>query len=573
MNNRIAMTIAGALLASPALAAAPDAIYVGGNLITMNDAAPAAQAMAVAGGRIVAVGSKAQVLKLRGPGTTMVDLKGHTMVPGFVDGHSHFSQVGFQANSANLLPPPDGPASSIADIQAIMRTYIATSPAVKATGVAIGFDYDDSQLKEQRSPTRAELDAISTTIPIIITHQSGHLGVYNSKALELAGVTADTMNPSGGVIRREADGRTPDGVLEETAHFGAIYKVLPKFTAAQGMAMVDSAQKVYLANGFTTVQEGRADASTLLLLAGAGKAGKLIVDVVAYPDIQMNKDNPALDGPMMSRTYTDHFRLGGVKLSLDGSPQGKTAWLTKPYFKVPAGRPGDYAGYAALPAPGAAQALVDKAYRNNWQLLVHANGDAAIDQLIASVAAAQKTYPGSDRRTVLIHGQYLRADQIPQLKALGIMPSLYPMHTFYWGDWHRTSVAGPDRAAFTSPTGAVLKAGMKFSIHSDAPVTFPNSMRVLDSAVNRTTRTGFVLGPDQRISPLVALKAMTIWPAYQHFEEASKGSLEAGKVADFVILSADPLKIAPKSLISIKVLATYKGGKPVYEMAQVAGSR
>jgi predicted amidohydrolase YtcJ len=574
MRLGYAMVIA-ATMAAPAVAsiAPAETIYVGGDLLTMNDTAPRAQAMAVAGGRIVAVGSRAQVMRRRGPGTIIVDLNGHTLVPGFVDGHSHFSGVGFQANAANLLPPPDGPASSIADIQAILRDWIANSPVVKATGVAIGFDYDDSQLQEQRSPTRADLDAVSTAVPIVLTHQSGHLGVYNSKALELAGINADTPDPSGGVIRRQADGRTPDGVLEETAHFAAIYKVLPKFTAEQGMAMVAAAQKVYLANGFTTVQEGRADPSTLALLAGAATAGKLLVDVVAYPDIQTNKDNPALNGPLMSRNYTDHFRLGGVKLSLDGSPQGKTAWFTEPYFMVPTGRAANYAGYAALPAPGAAQALVETAYRNNWQLLVHGNGDAAIDQMLASVDAAQKAYPGSDRRTVLIHGQYLRADQIPRLKALGIMPSLYPMHTFYWGDWHRSSVAGPQRAAFTSPTAAVMQAGMKFSIHSDAPVTFPNSMRVLDSAVNRTTRSGFVLGPDQRISPLVALKAMTIWPAYQHFEEASKGSLEIGKVADFVILSANPLRIATKSLISIKVLATYKGGKPVYEMAQVAGSR
>ena len=184
--------------------------------------------------------------------------------------------------------------------------------------------------------------------------------------------------------------------------------------------------------------------------------------------------------------------------------------------------------------------------------------------MIKTVREAQKRYGAGDRRTVLIHGQYLRADQIPQLKELGIMPSLYPMHTFYWGDWHRESVAGPERAEFISPTGAVLKAGMKFTIHSDAPVTFPNSMRVLDSAVNRTTRTGYVLGPDQRLSPAIALKAMTLWAVYQYFEEKEKGSLEVGKIADMVILSANPLTVPPATIKDIKVVETIKAGQPVY---------
>ncbi|MBC7519612.1 MAG: amidohydrolase family protein, partial [Sandarakinorhabdus sp.] len=242
----------------------------------------------------------------------------------------------------------------------------------------------------------------------------------------------------------------------------------------------------------------------------------------------------------------------------------KTAWFTKPYFHVPHGQSPTYNGYPSFPKTGEAAGWVDTAYKNNWQLLVHANGDAAIDELIATVAAAQKAHPGTDRRTVMIHGQYLRPDQIAPLKALGIFPALFPMHTFYWGDWHRESVAGPDRAEFISPTGSVLKAGMKFSIHHDAPVTFPNSMRVYDSAVNRTTRSGHVLGPDQRISPMVALKAMTIWPAYQHFEESTKGSITIGKVADLVVLGANPLTVPRTTIKDIKVMETVKGGKTVY---------
>jgi predicted amidohydrolase YtcJ len=579
-----------AATAAPVLAADADAIYFGGTILTIDKKAPTAGAVAVKGGLITAVGDQEAVTAAeKGADTEMVDLRGKTLIPGFVDAHSHMAGVGLQAVSANLLPPPDGPVTSIADLQKAMREFIATSPKPKAYGVAIGLNYDDSQLAEKRHPTREELDAVSTDIPIVIVHQSGHLAVMNTKALEKAGITADTPNPPGGVIRREADGKTPNGVLEEMAHLANTPKLLPKFTPAQAMELVEAAQNIYVANGFTTAQEGRASPGLIAMLRGAAAAQALVIDVVAYADLAASSDHlegadsfedtvdmseapqPGVAQPsndptkiVVSRDYVDHFRVGGVKLTFDGSPQGKTAWFTKPYYVPPEGQKADYVGYPAFPKPGEAQSWVDMAYRNNWQVMIHANGDAAIDEVIKTVGQAQKTYGGGDRRTVLIHGQYLRADQIPELKKLGIIPALYPMHTFYWGDWHRQSVAGPQRAAFISPTGAVLAAGMIFTIHSDAPVTFPNSMRILDSAVNRTTRSGFVLGPDQRIAPAVALEAMTLWPAYQHFEDKTKGSLEVGKAADLVILSDNPLAVPPAKIKDIKVIETIKAGKTVY---------
>jgi predicted amidohydrolase YtcJ len=542
-----------------------DAIYFGGSIITINDDQPTAEAVAVKDGKIQAVGFRTDIEKQhKGRKTELVDLAGKTLIPGFFDAHSHLSQVGLQAISANLLPPPDGSVKSIPQLQKELRDYMATSPAVKQYGVVIGFDYDDSQLAERRSPTRQELDAVSTELPIFIIHQSGHQGVYNSKALAVAGVTATTPNPTGGVIRREADGKHPNGVMEENAHFEALLKLLPKFTPEQGIQLLEAAQETYAANGFTTAQEGRADPSTLALLPQAAIAGKLKLDVVVYPDLVMNADNPVLKGPLMSRNYTNGLRLGGVKLSLDGSPQGKTAWFTKPYFQVPAGQPEDYRGSPTFTDEQAA-AWVTTAYQNNWQLLAHANGDAAIDQLIRAVAAADASVPGKDRRTVLVHGQFLRNDQVARIKALGIFPALYPMHTFYWGDWHRRSVAGPERAENISPTGWMIVNHIMFSIQSDAPVTFPNSSRILASAVNRTTRTGYVLGPQHRLDPLDALKAMTLWAAYQHFEEKTKGSIEVGKIADLAILSDNPLTMPRSKLIDVKVLETIKNGKTIYK--------
>ena len=543
-----------------------DALFFGGPILTMDDAQPNVEAVAVDDGIIVGVGSRAELeADFLGPETQLHDLQGRTLIPGFVDAHSHFSFVGIQAIAANLLPPPDGPGSSIAELQAALREYLNSSSRAQDYGILIGFNYDDSQLLEQRHPTRQELDAVSTSLPIMAIHQSGHLGVYNSKALEVLGINADTANPEGGTIYREKDGVTPNGLLAENAHIGALLKLIPRFTPQQSIDMLMQAQDIYLANGFTTIQDGRTSPDTLQGLAQAAKAGYFKVDVVAYPDLVSNLQNPMLEGPLMSRDYADHFRIGGVKLTFDGSPQGKTAWFTHPYFQPPEHEDANYSGHPLFADEAEARRIMKQAYDHDWQVLVHANGDAAIDQLIRLTDAVQQDIPDTrDPRTVLIHGQYLRADQIPELVRLGIFPSLYPMHTFYWGDWHSSSVAGPELAKFISPTGTLYRAGIKFSIHSDAPVTFPNAMRILHSATNRVTRSGVILGPEERLDALTTLKAMTIWPAYQHFEENSKGSIEKGKVADLVVLSQNPITLPREQLLELKVMETIKDGESVY---------
>ena len=270
-----------------------------------------------------------------------------------------------------------------------------------------------------------------------------------------------------------------------------------------------------------------------------------------------------MKGPYVSRSYRNHLRIGGVKLTLDASPQGRTAWLSQPYLTPPPDQPAGFAGYPAM-TDEQALAAVSRAYRENWQIITHTNGDAAIDQLIRVITVASARYPGRDLRPVMIHGQTLREDQVPKIKALGIFPALFPMHTFYWGDWYVHTVLGPARAANISPTGWMITNDMMFSSHHDAPVAFPDTMRVLAATVNRTTRSNAVLGPEHRVEPLVALKAMTLWAAYQHFEEKSKGSIEVGKLADFAILSDNPLTIDRLKIADIKVMETIKQGRSIY---------
>ena len=250
----------------PALVAA-DTIYFNGNVITLDSNELMAEAVAVKDGKILAVGDNETMMSLSNQDTHQVDLKGKTMLPGFVDGHSHLSGVAIQAVTANLLPPPDGPGQNIAMLQRTLRDFMATSEMVKQHSVVIGFNYDDSQLEEGRHPNRHELDAVSTEMPIMITHQSGHIGVYNSKALEMFGINAESDDPSGGIIQREAGSKEPNGVLEENAHFALLYKIIPPFTVKENVAAMKAAEMQYLSNGFTTIQDGKTDPTTLGLMA------------------------------------------------------------------------------------------------------------------------------------------------------------------------------------------------------------------------------------------------------------------------------------------------------------------
>ncbi len=553
-----------AVLASPALAADPaDAIYHGGDVVTIDDKNPAAEAVAIKGGKIIAVGKKDDVLKLKGEKTTLIDLKGKTLLPGFVDGHGHCLYVGVQAASANLLAPPDHTVKDIADIQAELKKWAAGDTAKKFK-LILGFGYDDAQLKEQRHPTRHELDEVSKDVPVLIIHQSSHLCTMNTKALEMAGITAESKNPPGGIIRREKDGKTPDGVLEETAFMVAAVKVLPAMGEAELDSLAVAGQRLYAANGFTFAQEGRSNAMLDKTWMRMAEAKKMLIDVASYPDMTFSDTPFGLDTPWYSKTMKDGYRIAGVKFSFDGSPQGKTAFLSQPYFIPPHGQPSSFVGYPTVPAEEVNRKIA-LCYEKGWQLQAHCNGDASGDMMISGVKDARAKHGnGKDRRDVMIHCQTVREDQLDAMKEYGLFPSMFGMHCFYWGDWHRDSVLGPERAERISPAKSALKRGMIFSQHHDAPVALPSAIRILSSVVTRRTRSGDILGAGQCIPVDAALKSITLWAAYQHYEEATRGSIEVGKLADFVVLDANPLKVKPGALADLKVVETIKEGKTIY---------
>ncbi len=541
---------------------AADAIYSGGSIITMRDGAMRAEAVAVRDGIIVAVGTKVEVDRLRGASTRVIDLAGQALLPGFIDAHGHVFTSGVQAASANLLPAPDGEGNSIASIQELLRAY-ATTEIARRFNMIMGFGYDDAQIVEQRHPTRADLDAVSTEVPILLIHQSCHLGAMNTKALELAGITADTPDPQGGVIRREADGKTPNGVLEETAFMLGAMKIFPRLDPEQFAQLALMGQEMYIRHGFTTAQEGRATGPAHGSFVRLAEAGQMRIDVVSYLDMIFTDEPPEMKTDWYARTYRNRYRIGGVKLNLDGSIQGKTGYLTQPYRKPPPGAATNYRGYETLPDKVIA-AKVDKAYANGWQVLAHCNGDAAIDQYLSAVRDAVAKHGMADRRSVAIHAQTARLDQLDAMRELGVMPSFFGMHCFYWGDWHRDETLGPVRAERISPANSALRRGIMFTQHHDSPVAQPSAIRVLSSVVTRRTRSGDILGADERIGVADALRSLTIWAAYQHFEERTKGSIEVGKVADFVVLSADPFAVDIELLGDLVVRETIKDGVSIY---------
>ena len=540
-------------------------LVYGGHILTMQGMQPSyVDAMIIQDGKIRYTGPLSEAEKLA-PQAKRLNLNNKTVIPGIIDAHSHLNSVGMQQTVANLYPPPDGKVVSIATLIQEMKAWAKQKPTfVQATsGWIIGNGYDDAQLQEKAHPTATDLDQISTTQPVLILHQSGHLASVNHKVLELLGINEKSSNPSGGVIRRVVGTNIPNGVLEESVVIEAMLQAFKTVPPEMMQQMALTAVQTYMKNGYTTVQEGRADRGTSELWRSLANQNKLAIDVVSYPDISSEQAYMLEKG--VSKNYVNHFRIGGVKISLDGSPQGKTAWLTEPYVVPPEGKDKNYRGYPAFPEQKTVQHMIDLAFRQHWPILAHANGDAAIDQYLNVIANAQKKYDASQRRDVIIHAQTMREDQLDRAKQLHLIPSFFSLHTYYWGDWHVAQTLGEKRAEHISPTGSALRKGMIFTEHHDAPVITPKSMMVLDATVNRTTRTGKVLGEAQKVSPYIALKTMTDWAAYQYFEEDIKGTLSTGKYGDFVILSDNPITIDPSKIKDIKVLATYKQGQLVYQ--------
>ncbi len=557
----------GALAWENAATRGADALYYNGNVLTMDAATPQASAIAVREGRIVAVGN-ADALRAAhaGTATRAIDLGGRTLLPGFIDGHSHFAQAVTLIDWANLSAPPTGHVDSIAALLEALRTHARTH-GIAPTDWVTGYGYDNEALAEARHITRDDLDAAFPTNPVLVMHVSGHGMVLNSAALQRAGIDATTPTPAGGVIARRAGSNEPNGLLMETAMIPA-FTVLPRRSAEQQMEALDRAQQLYASNGYTTVQDGATSPETLTLLDTAAEHGALWLDVVTLPAVMRAKDlDQALAAPF--GRYQGRHKRGGIKVISDGSPQGRTAWFTHPMHVPGPGGEAEWSGVAFIPEADY-DAILARVLAAGVPLWTHANGDAAIDMVIRAHERAG-VRQGDDRRHVVVHSQFVRPDQLDAYQRLGLAASFFSNHAFYWGDVHLRNL-GPERADQLSPMRSAHERGIRYSNHSDYSVTPLDPAMMLWTAVNRLTRSGVVLGPEERVPVQRALEALTVDAAWIYREEAEKGTLSVGKRADFTILDRNPLTIEARRLRELRVVATVKDGRMVWGTLDTDGA-
>jgi predicted amidohydrolase YtcJ len=531
-------------------------LYLGGPILTMDAANRVVEALAVDGERIAAVGNEPELRDwAERTGARIVDLEGRALLPGFIDAHGHFPGAGLLAVHVDLNSPPIGPVERIDDLVALLEARAAET---SSGDWIVGMGYDDTLLEERRHPTRRDLDRASQEHAIAVLHISGHLAVTNSRGLERLEIDRDTPDPEGGLIRRDPETGEPDGVLEETAMHGVQEQLLPGLLG--GLRMVRSAGELYVSQGVTTAQSGLSPSGLMRMLTWLSRLGLIPVRLVLWPDATTAE--AMLDGSFSYDSFDPlRVRSGAVKLFGDGSIQGYTGYLSEPYH-VPPGADPDYRGYPRLPRDELIEQVV-RFHSAGLQVAVHGNGDASIDDILEAFETAQRAHPRDDARHVVIHAQMTRDDQLDRMAELGVIPSFFSLHSFYWGDRHRKLFMGPERAARMSPAGSATLRGVPFTIHCDTPVVPMEPLRLVWAAVNRRTRSGFTVGEAERIDIMQALRAVTIDAAWQHFEEADKGSLEPGKLADLVILDRSPLD-DPEGVDRIRVLETVIGGRSVY---------
>jgi predicted amidohydrolase YtcJ len=548
-------------------------IFHGGPILTMEREHPRAEALAVAEGRILAVGDAAAVLPLARPATRMVDLGGRCLLPGFIDAHGHFANALQVVAWANIQRPPAGPVTDIATLQEVLIAH-ATGFGLKPGEWLVAYGYDPDGLADGRPLDKSDLDPLFPDNPALLIHNSNHGAMLNSRALALMGYDASTPDPAGGVIVRRPGSREPAGLVMETA-FLPLFVHMPKPSPEEMLKRFPAAQELYTSKGITTAQEGATTASDLTLLQRAATEERLVIDLVSLPLVlevpaMLRERFPTFHGeplelPQPAReafgTYHNHLKLQGIKLLLDGSPQGKTAFWSEPLLTPGPNGETNWRGQPLFP-PEVLNDTVARLAAQGLQIFAHCNGDAAIAMMIeacqkAGLKAAQ------DHRTIMVHSQFMVPGQLERYVDLGLHPSFFTVHAFFYGDVHIANL-GLERASRMSPMASALALGLRCSNHNDFSVTPIEPMRMLETAMTRRSREGLVLGAAECVSAEAALRALTIEAAWQIREEDSKGSLAPGKRADLVLLDHDPTTVAPDALTGIQVEATIKDGSPVW---------
>lgn len=531
-------------------------VYYNGNIITMEgntEETLYAKALEVSNGVITKVAYTDEEVNNLIKNKSLVDLKGKTLMPSFIDPHSHIISFAQALTTVDLSG-----TTNIAEIDSRLEDYIKNNNLTNGAWV-IGFGYDNNLLPDKKNPTRDDLDKVSTNLAIFITHASGHVGSMNSKALEYFSVDENTPDIEGGVIERYPNSRKPTGYMEEAAFMKYAREVDFKVTDEDMMNFVNQAEDVYLSYGITTAQNSLIVNGDLPLIENMITNNRFKIDIIGFIDLK-NAPNIFDEHKDLIGKYSNRFKISGYKIFLDGSPQAKTAWLKEPYITGEKG----YRGYP-IHDYNTVKEYVRKSFDDKMQLQAHCNGDAAAEQYVDAISEVMtERNTTNNYRAVLVHSQIVKENEYKRMSEFNIIPSLFVAHIYYWGDTHIVNL-GMERASQISASKTALDNNLPFTYHQDTPVIKPNMIETISCALNRTTKDGVLLGENQKIDALNAFKAITINAAYQNGEEDIKGSLKEGKLADLVILSDDPLKIDAKDMNSIEVLETIKEGKTLYK--------
>lgn len=538
-----------------------DTIYSGGHIITMNDAQPTVQALAIKDGKVIGLGDSDEIkAEFKSKTTKIIKLDGKTLLPGFIDAHSHYFNSLQVANQAQVYAPPSGTGKDVDSILAAIKQYADDNKIPKGE-LIIAYGYDDTVMPNGRLLNRDDIDKIFPDNPVRIDHISMHGTVLNSLALKKYGYSDKTVTPAGGVIVRKEGTNEPFGLIMETAYLPVLAQA-EVMSPEQEITATKAGQQLYAQNGITTAHEGATHLNQFETIKRASDANANIIDVIVYPFIT-DVDAILAKYPIDQwGKYNNRFKVGGIKVTIDGSPQGRTARFTTPYLTGgPAGEK-QWIGELTFPQD-TINKMVKKVYDLDVPLNIHANGDGAIDAFFDAHQSAANDDLTKDRDITMIHAQFARKDQLTKFKEFNIRPSFYTLHTYYFADAHLKN-RGKKQTDYISPMRDAIDMGIRPTNHTDFVVAPLDQMMMLSSAVNRLSRNNEVIGEAQQITPLEGLKTMTIWAAEQYNEEMNKGSLEVGKLADLVILDNNPLTVEPEKIKNIKIVETIKEGNTIY---------
>lgn len=545
-------------------------LFKNANVLTLDEQNTRAGSVAAADGKIIGIWQEPEPPKGAvqiTEDTSVIDLHGDTLIPGFIDTHNHILMYAMRKGMADCSTPPN---ETIEDILEVIRERAKTTPDEEWVQ---GFGYDDTLLEDKRHPTKEDLDKVAPNHPVMIQHISGHLAVANSYALKLAGLDKNTTDPQGGHYGRNVNGEL-NGVLYEQAAMAPISGLIPQKTEEELIEALGETANEYLAQGITTNSDAAVfQPEQLDVFLEAAKRGlNPMRTQLMIMHFLLGKGGPyagytheELDQEISERSG-GLFRLDSAKMFQDGSIQGLTGALREPYYQNP-----DVTGDLIHKQEDFQEEVLDL-HSRGFRVTTHGNGDRAIGSILDAYEYALENVPNDDHRHRIEHVQTGTPEDIEKMERLGVAGSFFINHVYYWGDRHEQIFLGPDRARRISPLKDAVDHNLLFTVHSDCPITPISPLFSVWAAVNRITREGKILGPEQRIDVVTALKSMTLYGAELIFQGDRLGSIEVGKLADFAVLEEDPTTIDPEKIKDITIKSTFIDGKAVYGQTEFVKS-